>query len=59
VPTRRGGGLYKSLGIGGPDRGLGPDCGTHVFTLLGNLSSVQINPFTPKPSYSATDGQSL
>jgi hypothetical protein len=43
VPTGRGGDLYKLLGIGGRERGQGPDCGTHVFALLGNLSIVQIN----------------
>jgi len=50
VPNRPGGEMYKLLGIGGPDRGLGPHCGTHVCALLGNLSIVQINPFTPSPS---------
>ena len=50
MPTRRGGDLCKLLEIGGPDRGLRPHCGTHVFALLGNLSIVQINPFTLSPS---------
>ena len=50
MPTRRAGDLHKLLGIAGPDRGLGPHCGTHVCALLGNLSIVQINSFTPSPS---------
>lgn len=50
MPTRRRGDLYKLLGIGGPDRDMGPHCVSHVFAFLGNLSIVQISPFTPSPS---------
>jgi hypothetical protein len=63
VPTRRGGGgsRCKLLEPDGPEGAPGPDCFACfcISRQFHYLSTVQINPFRPRPSQSATNGQSF
>jgi hypothetical protein len=50
-------GWYKLAGSGSPEGGPGPDYVAYVSLWYHCLSTVQINPFRPSPSHSATDSQ--